>query len=138
MTSVLHISATVLNFAGAAFAAIYIWMNTFSKLTDVDMRNASTLKLAKSSMILSMVFALLACLFSKNIEVAEAIARATGFYRMSAITWFAVFGLCGFAMIYAVLSKSTFRRTLTETLKKMFSLSLWGGIIAILLSWLFS
>lgn len=138
MSTVLVVSTMILNFAGIAFAAIYIWLNVFSTVIDLAERNASVLKITKISMVLSMVFALLSCLLTNTGDVEAAIARATMLYSVIAISWLAVLLLCGVAMFLSLVSKKTFRREITKSVKNIGIIALWGAVAGMVLSWLFS
>lgn len=105
MSTVLYVSTMILNFAGIAFAAVYVWLNVFSKITDLSDRNTSVLKITRSSVVLTMVFALLSCLLSNSGEIEAAIQRTTTLYTVVAISWLVVLLLCGIAMIFSLVSK---------------------------------
>jgi len=138
MSTVLYVSTMILNFAGIAFAAVYVWLNVFSKITDLSDRNASVLKITRTSVVLTMVFALLSCLLSNSGEIEAAIQRTTTLYTVVAISWLVVLLLCGIAMIFSLVSKKTFKAELAKSVKKIFVIALWGSIVAMVLSWLFS
>lgn len=138
MSTVLYVSTMILNFAGIAFAAVYVWLNVFSKITDLSDRNASVLKITRTSVVLTMVFALLSCLLSNSGEIEAAIQRTTTLYTIVAISWLVVLLLCGIAMIFSLVSKKTFKAELAKSVKKIFVIALWGSIVAMVLSWLFS
>ena len=138
MSTVLYVSTMILNFAGIAFAAVYVWLNVFSKITDLDDRNATVLKITRTSVVLTMVFALLSCLLSNSGEIEAAIQRTTTLYTVVAISWLVVLLLCGIAMIFSLVSKKTFKAELAKSVKKIFVIALWGSIVAMVLSWLFS
>lgn len=138
MSTVLYVSTMILNFAGIAFAAVYVWLNVFSKITDLSDRNASVLKITRTSAVLTMVFALLSCLLSNSGEIEAAIQRTTTLYTVVAISWLVVLLLCGIAMIFSLVSKKTFKAELAKSVKKIFVIALWGSIVAMVLSWLFS
>ena len=138
MSTVLYVSTMILNFAGIAFAAVYVWLNVFSKITDLSDRSASVLKITRTSVVLTMVFALLSCLLSNSGEIEAAIQRTTTLYTVVAISWLVVLLLCGIAMIFSLVSKKTFKAELTKSVKKIFVIALWGSIVAMVLSWLFS
>ena len=138
MSTVLYVSTMILNFAGIAFAAVYVWLNVFSKITDLSDRNASVLKITRTSVVLTMVFALLSCLLSNSGEIEVAIQRTTTLYTVVAISWLVVLLLCGIAMIFSLVSKKTFKAELAKSVKKIFVIALWGSIVAMVLSWLFS
>lgn len=138
MSTVLFVSTMILNFAGIAFAAVYVWLNVFSKITDLSDRNASVLKIARTSVILTLIFALLSCLLSNSGEIEAAIQRTTTLYSVIAISWLVVLLLCGIAMIFSLVSKKTFKAELAKSIKKIFVIALCGAIVAMVLSWLFS
>lgn len=138
MFTVLYVSTMILNFAGIAFAAVYVWLNVFSKITDLSDRNASVLKITRTSVVLTMVFALLSCLLSNSGEIEAAIQRTTTLYTIVAISWLVVLLLCGIAMIFSLVSKKAFKAELAKSVKKILVIALWGSIVAMVLSWLFS
>lgn len=138
MSTVLFVSTIVLNLAGIAFAAVYVWLNVFSKITDLTERNANVLKITKVTVILTMVFALLSCLLSNTGEIDVAIQRTTMLYSLVAISWLIVILLCGIAMIFSLVSKKTFKTELVNSVKKIFVIALCGSIVSMVLSWLFS
>ena len=138
MSTVLYVSTMILNFAGIAFAAVYVWLNVFSKITDLSDRNASVLKITRTSVVLTMVFALLSCLLYNSGEIEAAIQRTTTLYTVVAISWLVVLLLCGIAMIFSLVSKKTFKAELAKSVKKIFVIALCGSIVSMVLSWLFS
>lgn len=138
MSTVLVVSTIILCFAGVVFSFVYIWQNTFSKITDLESRNAEILKISRTSMVLSLIFALLACLLTNPNEVSEAINRTSNLYSIIAISWLIVIIGCGVSMLIAFVSKSTFRKGLLKPIKKVFSIALVGFIIAMILAWLLS
>ena len=136
MSVLLFISTIVLDVAGVAFAATYIWLNAFSKITDLASRNTSILKISRASMLLSLVFALLSCLLTNSGIVDGAISRATILYSIIAISWLVVLLVCGVAMFIAFISKTTFKDGLLRSLKKIFSIAITGAVIGMILAWL--
>ena len=136
MSVLLFISTIVLDLAGVAFAATYIWLNSFSKITDLASRNTSILKISRVSMVLSLVFALLSCLLTNSGTVDGAISRATILYSIIAISWLVVLLGCGVAMYIAFISKTTFKDTLLQSFKKIFSIAITGAIVGMILAWL--
>lgn len=138
MSILLFISTIILNVAAIAFAGIYIWLNAFSGFRDLGPRNASVLNTTKISMALSMVSALLSCLFTKTSAVQKAIDRATHLYTIIAVSWLVVLLACGVALAYLLVSKKTFSSEKTKSVKKIFVIALCGAVIAVVLSWLFS
>lgn len=138
MSTILFIATLILNISGVAFSAIYIWLNSFSKITDLAERNNSILKITKVSMSLSMVFALLSCLLSNNNVIEDAIGSTATLYSIIAISWLVVLLACGVAMLYSFVSKAKFKTELLSSVKKIFVIALWGAGISMVLTWLFS
>ena len=136
MSVLLFISTIVLNLAGVAFAATYIWLNSFSKIADLSSRNTSILKISRASMILSIVFSLLSCLLTDSRTVDGAISRPTILYSIIAISWLVVILGCGIAMFIAFISKKTFKDSLLQSIKKIFTIAITGALAGMVLSWL--
>ena len=59
VASILYYSTLVLNFAGIAFALVYLILNIFTHISDMSERNTAMLKISKTSMGLSIGFAFL-------------------------------------------------------------------------------
>lgn len=138
MSKILFVSTLVLNFSGVIFALVYIWLNVFSRITDLEDRNASIIKITKTSMVLSMIFAFLSCLISNVDAIGFAIQQTTKLYSIMAISWLIVLLICGLAMLYAIVIKASFRKELVQTIKMIFKIALWGSIISMILAWLFA
>lgn len=136
MSVLLFISTIVLDVTGVAFAATYIWLNSFSKITDLAARNTSILKISRASMLLSLVFALLSCLLTNSGTVDGAISRVTILYSIIAISWLVVLLVCGVAMFIAFISKTTFKDSLLRSFKKIISIAITGAVIGMILAWL--
>jgi hypothetical protein len=138
MSTIISISTVVLCLAGVVFSLVYIWLNTFSKITDLDSRNSSILKISRASMVLSLIFALLSCLLSDLGNVGDAISRSSKLYSFIAVSWLVVIFGCGISMLIALVSKTKYREGLLKSVKKIFSTALAGSIIGMLLAWLLS
>lgn len=138
MSTIISISTVVLCLAGVVFSLVYIWLNTFSKITDLDSRNSSILKISRASMVLSLIFALLSCLLSDIGTVGDAISRSSKLYSFIAVSWLVVIFGCGISMLIALVSKTKYREGLLKSVKKIFSTALAGSIIGMLLAWLLS
>ena len=138
MSTVLYIGAMILNFTGIAFAAVYIWLNVFSKITDLTARNTSVLKITRTSLVLTMIFGLLSCLLSDSGAIDMAIQRTATLYSTVAVSWLVMLLLCGIATIVSAVSKKPFKSELTSAVKRIFTVALWGAILGAVLSWLFS
>lgn len=138
MSTVLYISTIVLNVTGVALSAIYIWLNAFSGITDLAVRNNSILKITRASMSLSLLFALLSCLLSNNNLIWEAISSTARLYSIIAISWLIVLLFCVIAMLFSFVSKAAFRADLSKSIRKIFVIALWGAIVGMVFAWLFS
>ena len=136
MSVLLFISTIVLDFAGVAFAAAYIWLNSFSKITDLAPRNESILKISRASMVLSLLFALFSCLLTNSGTPEDAVSRAAVLYSIIAISWLAVLLICGIALFIVFVSKSELRDGLFRSIKSIFWIAIVGAIIGIILAWL--
>ena len=138
MSIILYISTVVLCLAGVIFSLAYIWLNTFSKITDLEARNTSILKISKESMVLSLIFALLTCLLSNPENVGDIINRTSKLYSFIASCWLVVILGCGVSMLVALISKTKYRDSLLNSIKKIFLIALIGSIIGMVLAWLLS
>ena len=138
MSTILFISTLVLNLACIAFSGVYVWLNAFSKITDLADRNKSILRITSVSMAVTMLFAFLSCLLSKSGEIEAAIQRTTTLYGLIAVSWLIVLVLCGAAMIFSLVSKKEFRKDLVTSVKSIFIIALCGAVAAMVFSWLFS
>lgn len=138
MSTIISISTVVLCLAGVVFSLVYIRLNTFSKITDLDSRNSSILKISRASMVLSLIFPLLSCLLSDPGNVGDAISRSSKLYSFIAVSWLVVILGCGISMLIALVSKTKYREGLLKSVKKIFSTALAGSIIGMLLAWLLS
>lgn len=136
MSIILSVSAIILNLAGVAFAATYIWLNAFSAITDLTARNAGILKITRTSMMSSLVFVLLSCLLTSVEDIENAINRATKLYSAIAISWLIVLLGCGAAMFVAFISKEKFKDDHLKSIKQIFVISLTGALLGMLLAWL--
>ena len=138
MANILYIATLVLNYSAIAFALIHIWINVFSKITDLDDRSKNILKIVKSSMYMSLIFSLATCLFIRSDNVAVAISRATKLYSIIAISWLVIVFSCGIAMLYLFISKKTFKTSTMNSVKNIFKIAVIGAVLGLILSWLLS
>lgn len=138
MSIIINISTVVLCLSGVIFSLVYIWLNTFSKITDLDSRNNSTLKISIASMVLSLIFALLSCFLSAPGNIGDAISRSSKLYSFIAVSWLIVILGCGISMLIALVSKTKYREGLLISVKKIFLIALAGSITGLLLAWLLS
>lgn len=138
MSILLFITTIILDLAGLAFAGTYVWLNSFSSITDLKDRNISILKITKASVAMSLIFALLSCLLSNGSSIESSISRATTLFSIIAISWLVVILGCGVALLFTFIKKAEFKADLLKSIKKIFVIALWGAIIGIVCAWLFS
>ena len=136
MTKVLFVSTLILQLAGIAFAAIYVWLNSFSKIEDLEARNPSIIKASKSSMILALIFAFLSCVLTNNGSITEAIKRTTTLFSIIAVSWLLVLVGCGVAMMIAFISPADYKEGLWKSIKQIFSIAIVGAGLGMLFAWL--
>lgn len=138
MTSVLYYATIVLSSAGVLFALVYLIMNVIGKSDDLDARNVTMLRISRVSMILSLVFALVGCLLGDASAIDKAIYKADTLYSIIAISWLGVIAACGITLLCSIVFKSSYDDEVSDPIKKLFVIALWGAIIALVLAWLFS
>ena len=138
MYTVLFLSTILLAVSGVAFSFVYLWLNVFSKYSDLAERNKNILKISQATMVLSMVFALLSCLLSNTTAIEDAISKTALQYAIIAISWLVVLLACGAALLYISISKKTFKAEVSSAIKKIFKIALPGAIVGLIFSWLFS
>lgn len=138
MSTVLYISTLVLCFSGIAFSFLCIWLNTFSKVSDIKSRSAGMLKIIGTSMVLSIVFAFLSCLINDSDNTERAIEKLSELYAIIAVDWLVVIVGCGIAMLITFVSKTKYRKETIKSIKRVFLIALIGGLLGMVLSWLLS
>lgn len=137
MTDVLFYSTLVLNFAGFIFAVILLFINISGRLPELYDRTDSAVKIARLSMITSMIFAFLTSLLSEAADIDEAISMTSLLYSIIATTWLAIILVCGVIMLIALVSKRFYTADVSSTVKQLFKMSLPAAIISLVLSWMF-
>ena len=138
MTGILFYCTLVLNFAGFIFAGVLLWINMSGRYSDLTDRSANAIKIARVSMITSIVFALLTSLLSESADVAASISRTSLLYSIIAITWLAVILACGIVMLLSVISKKYYKAEVSLAVKNLFKIALPAAIVCLVLTWLFS
>lgn len=135
MSILLFITAIVLNGIGIVFSGTYLWVNTFSRVSDLAARNKEMRKMTWFCILLTTLFTLLSCLLSNVSGVESAIARAEFLYAMMAISWLVVVALCGIALLYAFVSRGAFKRELTKAVRKLFWMAMVGLVVGMVFVW---
>lgn len=138
MNTVLYLSTLLLDVSGVLFSFAFLWLNVFTDYSDLSVRNKNILKISKSTMILSMVFALLNCLLSNTNYVEASISKTATLYTIIAISWLVVLLACVVALMYLSIIKKSFKADVSTAIKQVFKNALPGAIIGLFLSWLFS
>ena len=136
MTVLLFISTMILAFAGTAFSTLYLWMNLFSKKTDLKARNESILKFVRASMALSIVAAFLSCLLTDSGSIDAALSGVHSLFSIITICWLVVSLECCAALFVALVSKTRYTSEIYKTIKSIFSIALVGALLGILFAWL--
>lgn len=136
--TILYYSTLVLNFAGIAFAIVYLILNIFLDKSDMAERNSAMLKIATIAMGLSIGFAFVSCLLSDPNDIERALALTNLALTIIAISWLTIITLCGLALLLLLVIKKRYTATLTATIKAIFKIALIGVCVSLVLTWLFS
>ncbi|MBQ9910081.1 MAG: hypothetical protein IJM50_01000 [Lachnospiraceae bacterium] len=137
MSIILFISTFAMILAGLAFSLAYIWINAFSDRSDLKTRNNSIIRMTRTTMILSLIFALVSGLFAKTANASAAISRTVTLYSAIAISWLIVLLACGCVAFISFVSKSRFKEGLLPALKRLFTLGVIGAALGTFFAWLF-
>ena len=136
MSYIMSVATVALMVSGVGFSCLYLWINLFASLSDLAERSKNAYKIAQVSTILSLVFALLSAVITDTADVTVAIASSQLLFSIIAIGYLVVTALCGAAMVYAVLSRSSYRRGIGAVVGKIFIVSMVGASVGLLFSWL--
>ena len=136
MSYIMFVATVALMVSGVGFSCLYLWINLFASLSDLAERSKNAYKIAQVSTILSLVFALLSAVITDTADVTVAIASSQLLFSIIAIGYLVVTALCGAAMVYAVLSRSSYRRGIGVVVGKIFIVSMVGASVGLLFSWL--
>ena len=138
VSGILSASGLVLQFACVLFASIHIWLNIFSRDSDLPSKLTTIWQAIKTTMIMALVFVFLPCLLSYTETIEQQIAYSSYAYSIVSISWLFVILECGIAVLISVISKSAYKATLTNDIQKVFRIALIGTILSMILSWLLS
>lgn len=137
MSTIVFILTVIIAVAGVIFSAIYIWLNAFSSVNNLDERNKSLVNIIRTTLVLPLIFAFVSYLIS-NIEYIEtAIAATSRLYLIITICWIVVLVMWGIAMAFTMLSKKDSSMDTVHTLSKIFPICIIGIIISTVFAWLF-
>lgn len=137
MSFIIYILTAIIAAAGVIFSAIYIWLNAFSSVSNLDERNKSLMKIIRATMVLPLIFALISYLISNVAYIETAIAATSRLYLIITICWIIVLVMWGIAMTFTLPSKKDSSMDTVHTLSKLFPISLIGIIISAVFAWLF-
>ncbi len=135
MTNLLFIAAFILHVIGVAFAGTYLWLNVFSRRSELAERNKEMRKMIWFCLVLTIVFTIFSCLLSNVSGLEGSIARAEFLYAMLAVSWLVVVALCGIALLFAFVVGGAFRRELVRALRKLFWIAMVGTVFGMLFAW---
>lgn len=137
MSFIIYILTAIIAAAGVIFSAIYIWLNAFSSVSNLDERNKSLMKIIRATMVLPLIFAFISYLISNVAYIETAIAATSRLYLIITICWIIVLVMWGIAMTFTLPSKKDSSMDTVHTLSKLFPISLIGIIISAVFAWLF-
>lgn len=135
MTNLLFIAALILHVTGVAFAGTYLWLNVFSRRSELADRNKEMRKMIWFCLALTIIFTILSCLLSNVSGVEGAIARAEFLYAMLAVSWLVVVALCGIALLYAFVARGSFKRELVKAIRRLFWMAMIGAVFGMVFAW---
>lgn len=135
MTNLLFIAAFILHVIGVAFAGTYLWLNVFSRRSELAERNKEMRKMIWFCLVLTIVFTIFSCLLSNVSGLEGSIARAEFLYAMLAVSWLVVVALCGIALLFAFVAGGGFRKELVRALRKLFWIAMVGTVFGMLFAW---
>lgn len=138
MALILFVSTLVLTLSGVLFSILYLIINVRGTLSDLPVRNKALVRITRSSMILSLVFAFLTGLLSGSLWVEDAAAMSSFLYGIIALAWMAVILVTGVVMVVALVSRKPFSATLSATIKRIFMIALIGAVVALVFAFLLS
>lgn len=135
MTKIMITISIVLTICAVFYAGTLLWVNVFAKcVTNLDSKNEGMLKGIKNSMIVSMIGILLSCFLADYNEVASAIAGASNYYRSFSLIWFTILVAAMLVRLYSFAMKKTLKEESKKAFVKLYTVSVWGIIIGIVLA----
>ena len=136
MSNLLSVSTIILCIAGALYSAVYLWLNSFYRTAESPRKNVGILRIIKSSVIWSMVFAFLSCLLAGGGAAYAAVDRASALYRVIALTWLAVIIVCGALILFLLVTKKELKPDFVRSAGSLFKIAVTAFIVGAVLSWL--
>ena len=135
MSTIMFGATVLLILSGVCFSGLYLWLNIFSTLPDLDERSRNALKFSRVSIGLSICFAFLNAIITEK-EALEALELSSLLFTIVAVSCFIVALVSGIAMIFSVTSRYSYRRGLGAVVGKLFATAAIGGGVALLFGWL--
>ena len=137
MISVIMFICTVaLNVAAVGFAAVYLWLNMFASVSEIDSRSKNAYSISRLSMAISLGLALLTSLMSSGKTPEAAVGLSQSLFTVIAISHMVVLLLCGAAMVWAIISRYSYSRSLGRTVLRISLLSVLGAGVGLVFAWL--
>lgn len=136
MSDILYISTIILNYVGAVYAVVYLWLNGFSRYRDAETRNPGLLKVTNTALTMTLIFTGVSCLLADAGSIQSAITRAGELYATVSVTHMAVILACGLVLLIVSTRRSGYKAEISAAVGKLFKIALKGALIAMVLSWL--
>ena len=133
---VMFIATVVLDIAAVGFAGIYLWLNMFSSVSEIDARSRNAYKISIVSMGISLGMAFLTALMSSDSTPDAAIALTRVLFTIISISHMVMLLLVGAAMVWCIISRYSFSRSMGHTVLKISVVSIIGASVGLLLAWL--
>lgn len=138
MSILLFILTVILTVFSIACSAIFLWLNNFSTISDVDARNKSLKGMMQITMISSMITALLTGLLSNAEDVEKAVQSTVILYFIIVISMLMVILLSCAVLIYRFIAKKSYPEGTSSGVSKMIKIATIGASISLVLAWLLS
>ena len=135
MSLIMYGATVCLALSGLCFSGLYLWLNLFSTLPDVEDRSKKTLRIVRVSAIVSLCFSLLNAIITDK-GAAEALVLAVELFTLNAVFLFIVVLASAVAMVYAIASRRTYHRGLVWIIGKLLLTAGITGAVSLLFSWL--
>ena len=138
MSLLLFILTVSLIVLSVASAIIFLWLNNFSTIIDIHLRNKSMLGMMRITMIASMVTALLTGLLSDSAAVEAAIQSTVTLYFAIAISMLVLIILCCIVLIYRSVARESYSDRTSSGVSGIIKTATIGAAISLVLAWFLS
>ena len=137
--SVLLFTITVaLTVFSVACSVIYLLINNFFAVSDVENRNKSIKAMMEITMVSAMVTALLTGLLSDSANIEAAMASTVTLYFALAISMLSEILISCAVLIYRFVSKRSYYSGTSAGVSQMVRIAAIGSAVSLILAWLFS